>query len=266
MLLVAVVIVSASVAFASGGSGGSGGSSGGGTSTSAPSGATGQGSPTGSTPGQPFGSPTGSTPGQPFGSPTGSTPGQPFGSPTGSTPGQSFPNPMGPVPSQPTANPAFPGTSPARHERHIAARRLRRQLLSDPELANFDLRIIPFGGRFVIQGNVDTQQEKDLITQRAAAIAGNGNVDNEVAVGLFSPPAGPSGRSADRKLARDVRRAVFTDPIISGIDGDVRIFASNGRVVLQGRVRSDQEKSLIEQKAGAIAGSSNVDDQLAVFP
>src|SRR5581483_3886776 len=202
------------------------------------------------------GAPLGSAPAP--GSPTGFTPGQIVGSPTGFVPGQNAPpaSPSGADGSAETS--AFP--APALADRRLAAK-LRRAIMTDPTLTVLDLRVRPLNGKILLQGSVGRQVDKDRISRRAADIVGNGNVDNEITVGLVplggdptrlppgvEPPLGsPTGSSpgqnlgsptgsvagvdnnaplesrnstggspgvglADRMLAGQVRRAVFSDP------------------------------------------------------
>jgi osmotically-inducible protein OsmY len=70
--------------------------------------------------------------------------------------------------------------------------------------------------------------------------------------------------SSDRKLTKDIRRALMKDDSLSTYAHNIKIISQNGKVTLKGPVRSDEEKQAIEAKATEIAGSGNVTDQLQI--
>ena len=70
----------------------------------------------------------------------------------------------------------------------------------------------------------------------------------------------------DRELARKVRTSVMSDKQLSSYAHNVKIVAQDGKVTLKGPVRSEEEKSAIEEKATEVAGAGNVIDQLEVAP
>ncbi len=65
-------------------------------------------------------------------------------------------------------------------------------------------------------------------------------------------------------LTRKIRRAVMKDHSLSMTAHNVKIITANGAVTLRGPVDSEQEKTVIGQKAGAIAGADKVDNELEV--
>jgi osmotically-inducible protein OsmY len=71
---------------------------------------------------------------------------------------------------------------------------------------------------------------------------------------------------ADRELAQKIRKAVVADKSLSTYAHNVKIVAMNGTVTLRGPVRSEQEKSAIEATAAAVAGVSQVKNELEVVP
>jgi osmotically-inducible protein OsmY len=72
-----------------------------------------------------------------------------------------------------------------------------------------------------------------------------------------------NGRS-DVKMTAQIRREIVKDKSLSTYAHNVKIIVSGGKVTLRGPVKSDEEKSAIEQKATAIAGAGNVTDELTV--
>jgi osmotically-inducible protein OsmY len=64
-------------------------------------------------------------------------------------------------------------------------------------------------------------------------------------------------RTADRVLARRVRRAIRSDPFLAQAAPAVKVTSRRGVVRLLGRVRTEKERSSIAFKAGQIAGIDN---------
>jgi hyperosmotically inducible periplasmic protein len=78
--------------------------------------------------------------------------------------------------------------------------------------------------------------------------------------------AGDQGTSeTDRQITKKIRRMVVSSTNhFSMTAKNVKIITVNGKVTLRGPVTSDDEKTGIERIAKAIAGGSNVEDQLEV--
>ena len=70
----------------------------------------------------------------------------------------------------------------------------------------------------------------------------------------------------DRELARQIRRSIVQDKSLSSYAHNVKIIAQNGMVTLKGPVRSGEEKTAVEAKAGDIAGKDKVTSELEVKP
>ena len=77
-------------------------------------------------------------------------------------------------------------------------------------------------------------------------------------------PTSQSESKQDLELAAAIRRAIVKDQRLSTTAKNIKVITDNGKVTLRGPVRSDGEKSLIAEKAQAIAGAGNVDNQLDV--
>jgi len=73
-----------------------------------------------------------------------------------------------------------------------------------------------------------------------------------------------SNANGDVNLTRKIRRAVVKDGTLSTMAHNVKIVAVAGHVTLRGPVQTEQEKTVIANKAEAIAGAGNVDNQLDV--
>jgi hyperosmotically inducible periplasmic protein len=72
--------------------------------------------------------------------------------------------------------------------------------------------------------------------------------------------------ASDRELARQIRKALVSDKSLSTYAHNVKIVATNGLVTLRGPVRSEEEKAAIESKAKAVAGVTDVRNELTIAP
>jgi hyperosmotically inducible periplasmic protein len=70
----------------------------------------------------------------------------------------------------------------------------------------------------------------------------------------------------DRETMQKIRKAVMADKGLSTYAHNVKIISQNGKVTLKGPVRSEEEKSSIEQKATEVAGAGNVTNEITIKP
>ena len=68
----------------------------------------------------------------------------------------------------------------------------------------------------------------------------------------------------DRELTQKIRESIVGDKSLSITAHNVKVISRNGTVTLKGKVKSDEEKKSIEDKAAAVAGPGNVTDDLMV--
>lgn len=104
--------------------------------------------------------------------------------------------------------------------------------------------------------SVDTTQPSTTNTGTTDTTSPSGSVSN-------MDRSSVSGLS-DREIAGKVRRSIQDDQTLAPSAHDVKVSASNGRVMLKGKVGSDADKDMIGSKAAEIVGSGNVDNQLTV--
>jgi hyperosmotically inducible protein len=71
---------------------------------------------------------------------------------------------------------------------------------------------------------------------------------------------------SDRDITQQIRKSITADKSFSEYARNVKVITQNGQVTLKGPVRTDDEKTAIEQKAKAIAGDGNVTNDLTVEP
>jgi hyperosmotically inducible periplasmic protein len=69
---------------------------------------------------------------------------------------------------------------------------------------------------------------------------------------------------ADRDLAKKIRQSIVSDKSLSTYAHNVKVIVRDGNVTLKGPVRSEDEKSAVESKATALAGTGKVENDLTV--
>jgi osmotically-inducible protein OsmY len=81
----------------------------------------------------------------------------------------------------------------------------------------------------------------------------------------MQPDSAPAPISPNESIERDVRAKLYGDPLLTG-GGSIVVVADGGRVVLEGWVGSETERTLAEADAATVAGVVQVDDRLIVRP
>ena len=69
---------------------------------------------------------------------------------------------------------------------------------------------------------------------------------------------------SDRQVIQSIRKSVIADKSLSTYAHNVKIVSINGQVTLNGVVKSDEEKAIVEQKALAVAGKGHITNDLKV--
>jgi len=69
---------------------------------------------------------------------------------------------------------------------------------------------------------------------------------------------------SDRALTQKIRQSVVADDSLSTYAHNIKIVSVNGKVTLNGVVRSEQEKNTIAMKAVAVAGKDRVVNELKI--
>jgi hyperosmotically inducible protein len=70
----------------------------------------------------------------------------------------------------------------------------------------------------------------------------------------------------DLRLTKEIRQSIVKDKGLSTYAHNVKVIVQNGQVTLKGPVRTEAEKSAVEQKATAVAGDNKVVNQLDIAP
>lgn len=71
---------------------------------------------------------------------------------------------------------------------------------------------------------------------------------------------------SDVQIAAQIRKSIMADKGLSTYAHNVKVIVQHGAVTLKGPVNSDEEKSSVEAKATAVAGSGSVTNQITVVP
>jgi osmotically-inducible protein OsmY len=106
----------------------------------------------------------------------------------------------------------------------------------------------------------------------ANTIANGGDTDAQAQsvnkVSAPKPAADPGQIAAqrDRALARKVRRALSRDKALGEAARRVDVRARGGKVILRGKVASEDEKIGLAARAAALAGAGSVIDEMTVEP
>jgi hyperosmotically inducible periplasmic protein len=104
-----------------------------------------------------------------------------------------------------------------------------------------------------------------VIAQTPTPVAPDNAKSNKVDTSSATTSADTqSNKPTDIDLTKRIRQSVMSDKSLSTYAHNVKIVTNNGRVTLNGVVRSEEEKSTIEAKATDVAGKDQVTSNLKV--
>ncbi|HEY2822419.1 MAG TPA: BON domain-containing protein [Candidatus Acidoferrum sp.] len=86
--------------------------------------------------------------------------------------------------------------------------------------------------------------------------------DSSSGVPAEKPKATPT--AADRTMSQKIRKAIAADKSLSTDGHRVKVTTQDGKVTLQGAVRSEAERTSIFTKAADVAGGTNVANNITV--
>ena len=140
---------------------------------------------------------------------------------------------------------------------------VERALDADAGLQAYGLDADDDDGRIVLKGRVRTAAERDLAAQVAAREAAGVTVDNRIRVD--SSVAASASRPVDVDDVEDqVEDALEADSTMNALDLDVD--EENGQLVLEGDVKTAQQRTLAEGFVKRIAGTVTVVNRVKVEP
>jgi len=148
-----------------------------------------------------------------------------------------------------------------------------------------NLNVSEQNGTVTLSGYVPSERDKQMAETLARNTAGVSAINNQIQV--LPSPTGNNARvyppssanqiagdifnlhvqglnDTDRALAQRILESLRTDTALNSLLPSVNINVSSGRVVLEGRVQSDQQRKTIESVVRQASGSGNVEDQLQV--
>ena len=136
---------------------------------------------------------------------------------------------------------------------------VQERLRREPLLAGADLKVAVERGDVVLRGWVEGEQERNAAQQIAQAAVGADHVHNE----LQTPRA---ARDGEERLATRVEFELYSSGAFDL--AQLRIHSQDGRVQLEGSVRSEAERLLAARLAGDVPGVKEVvnDLKLATAP
>jgi hyperosmotically inducible periplasmic protein len=73
-----------------------------------------------------------------------------------------------------------------------------------------------------------------------------------------------NSNKADREVTQQIRKSIVSDKSLSIAAHNVKIVTRDGAVTLKGKVKSEDEKKAVEDKATQIAGAGKVTDDIVV--
>jgi hyperosmotically inducible periplasmic protein len=103
--------------------------------------------------------------------------------------------------------------------------------------------------------------------QTASTVAPDNAKTNKVDVSNAPATAdAQSNSAADLDMTKRIRQSLMADKSLSTYAHNIKIVTVNGRVTLNGVVRSQDEKGVVELKAANIAGENKLTSDLKVAP
>jgi hyperosmotically inducible periplasmic protein len=69
---------------------------------------------------------------------------------------------------------------------------------------------------------------------------------------------------SDVEVTRQIRKSLIADKSLSTYAHNLKVITQDGKVTLKGPVATAEEKTLVEEKAGAVAGQGNVISEVSV--
>jgi osmotically-inducible protein OsmY len=88
--------------------------------------------------------------------------------------------------------------------------------------------------------------------------------DEDIGFGLKSFPK-KNTFAKDHQLIEDIHDVIDQEYFLSDVARNIHVIAYKGRVTLRGSVYSEEEKTLVSNKAEAIAGAGKVNNLLEVI-
>jgi hyperosmotically inducible protein len=106
-----------------------------------------------------------------------------------------------------------------------------------------------------------------VFAQSTSSVAPDNSKSNQVdPSNAGNADTAQTNNAADIDLTKRIRQSVIADKSLSTYAHNIKIVTAKGSVTLNGVVRSEEEKRVIEMKAATIAGKNNVTNELKAAP
>lgn len=138
-------------------------------------------------------------------------------------------------------------------------------ILLNKNLNPFEIETDVTNATAVITGEVDSEVEKDLLTELAKSIDGIHHVDNRVEV--VSPEKSLDQKAMDALTDTSIATAISTKLLLNTeIDStEIDVEIKDKKVTLTGSVESDAERDLVQQIAANTFKVASVENKLKVM-
>ena len=137
--------------------------------------------------------------------------------------------------------------------------RVRAKLANDPTLHLFRIDVDSHQGRVTLSGALPTEDRKRRAGELAAEVVGVRGVENLLEVGRTKRV----DRFEDAVITSKITSELIQNPLTHALPIDVE--SRKGKVILSGRVQSEDEKKVAEQIARNTAGVVAVENQLEIL-
>ncbi|HEY0970267.1 MAG TPA: BON domain-containing protein [Gemmatimonadales bacterium] len=158
-------------------------------------------------------------------------------------------------------NAPAPGARMGAMDLDEAEDRIERALRADATLAAFELDADDERGRIVLEGVVETDAQKTRAAEIATSTAPGIPIDNQLRVDAAAARRQAAHAAADEADDR-VEDALEADPTLREFDLDVD--DEDGRLVLEGTVRTAAQRSQAEEIARRLAPGIPIDNRIRV--
>ena len=138
--------------------------------------------------------------------------------------------------------------------------RVEVALSTDPTLRPFGLDADEDDGRVVLKGAVRTEAQKTAAAQVATGVASGVTIDNRIRVDANARMSNDTPDVDD--VEEQVEKAFEDDATLKPLNLDAD--EDNGQIVLEGTVRTAEQKTMAEQVAKRIAGTVTVVNRIRV--
>jgi hyperosmotically inducible protein len=146
----------------------------------------------------------------------------------------------------------------------VATRYPRRDLKEQSKGYRMRYSALMLGFLAVVLMNGCKKDQTESRQSKATVEADNTGRNVRDRGGDTKTPGDQAENEGDRTITQNIRRSLTSDDSLSTNAKNVKIISRDGVVTLRGPVKSQEEKTKIEEKAKQVAGVKSVDNQLEI--